>query len=257
MIAHIKYNDKTYQINFNHPKDISIPLGDVKCYHAPDVKMTPYTDKDFIGSVKSGAPVNYFNVALNPHGNGTHTECFGHITKEQETINHTLKKFHFIALLISVQTTKIENNDQIITLEEIRKQCPDNLPESLIIRTLPNHKTKLKTDYSDQNPPYLSGKAMAYLVEKNVKHLLIDLPSVDREKDDGVLEAHHIFWNLKENNIKNETRKESTITELIYIDNSIKDGLYLLNLQVVPLELDASPSRPVLYKLKETVEKQP
>ena len=46
-------------------------------------------------------------------------------------------------------------------------------------------------------------------------------------------------------------RKQATITEFIFVDNSIKDGLYILNLQVAPIENDASPSRPVLYKISE------
>ncbi|MEI7978606.1 MAG: cyclase family protein, partial [Bacteroidota bacterium] len=38
-------------------------------------------------------------------------------------------------------------------------------------------------------------------------------------------------------------------TELIFVDDSVADGLYLLNLQIASFESDASPSKPVLYKL--------
>jgi len=40
-----------------------------------------------------------------------------------------------------------------------------------------------------------------------------------------------------------------TITELIYVPNSVTDGEYLLELQVAAFENDASPSRPVLYNI--------
>jgi hypothetical protein len=41
----------------------------------------------------------------------------------------------------------------------------------------------------------------------------------------------------------------ATITEMIYADSSIADGMYMLNLQVASFRNDAAPSRPVLYKL--------
>ena len=49
--------------------------------------------------------------------------------------------------------------------------------------------------YSNTNPPYLLDAAANYLKEKGIKHLLIDLPSVDKEKDNGKLLAHNAFWN--------------------------------------------------------------
>lgn len=249
MIALIEYNKNQYKIDLNKPINLSIPLGEVKCFNAPDVKMEPYTNGEFVGSVKSGAAVNFFNVELNPHGNGTHTECIGHITKKQESINSSLKAFHFIAQLISAQVKTDIDSNQVITLEEIIKQCTSKWTEALIIRTLPNNNSKLTMDYSDKNPPYLSDEAMLYLVKNNVKHLLIDLPSVDKEDDGGLLAGHHIFWGLDKASTKNTDRTQCTITELIYVDTSIEDGIYLLNIQIAPLELDATPSKPVIYKL--------
>ena len=83
------------------------------------------------------------------------------------------------------------------------------------------------------------------MAENKVKHLLIDLPSVDREKDGGKLLSHHAFWQVPEN-----PRMEATISELIYVPDEIKDGQYLLELQFAPFDNDASPSRPVLYRLE-------
>lgn len=246
----VKHKDKTYNADLSKPLDISIPLGQVKCFYAPDVTMTPYASGDFIGSVKKGAPVNFYNVTLNPHGNGTHTECLGHITRKQESVNKQLKSFHHFAQLITVPLTSRGKNDKVITVTSIRKTLPKSAPAALIIRTTPNTKAKLTKDYSGTNPPYLDKRAMQFLVDSGVEHLLLDLPSVDREVDKGILAAHHIFWKVGEGYEKSEARKNATITEMVYVDSKIKDALYLLNLQVAPLELDASPSRPVLYKLK-------
>jgi hypothetical protein len=37
---------------------------------------------------------------------------------------------------------------------------------------------------------------------------------------------------------------------MIYVPDEISDGEYLLNLQIAPFVSDASPSRPVLFKIK-------
>jgi len=247
----LNYKQKPYSVDFAKPLDISIPLGNVKCFNAPDVVTAPFTSGDFVGSVKAGAPVNFFNISFNPHGNGTHTECLGHITKEQESINNTLKTFHFIAQVISVTPKNDKELGAVITLEEIVEKCNGNFHEAIVIRTLPNVLSKKTMDYSDKDPAYLASDAMAFLVEKGVQHLLIDLPSVDKEKDDGLLKGHHIFWGLDDEKIINSARKKCTITEMIYVKNEIEDGLYFLNLQIAPFELDASPSKPVLYKMNE------
>jgi hypothetical protein len=84
----------------------------------------------------------------------------------------------------------------------------------------------------------------AWLAQQGIKHLLIDLPSVDPEEDGGRLSAHHAFWNYPQ-----QPRLDATITEMVYVPSTIADGLYVLNLQIAPLETDASPSKPVLYSI--------
>ena len=85
---------------------------------------------------------------------------------------------------------------------------------------------------------------MKLLVEKGVEHLLVDLPSVDREVDGGRLEAHRAFWGVPES-----PRHQCSITELIYMPSSAPDGMYVLHLSVAPMQNDAATSRPVLYPL--------
>jgi hypothetical protein len=81
--------------------------------------------------------------------------------------------------------------------------------------------------------------------------LLIDLPSVDKEHDEGKLLAHKAFWNVKDiNQVNEDARFDCTITEMIYVNQEIEDGSYILNLQFASFENDASPSKPVLYSLE-------
>jgi arylformamidase len=116
--------------------------------------------------------------------------------------------------------------------------------DAIVIRTIPNLKDKKSMQYSHTNPPYLLEEAAVYLREKGIKHLLIDLPSVDKEQDGGKLLAHNAFWNTV-----GEIRFDATITEFIYVPNRAEDGEYLLNLMVAPFENDATPSKPILYKI--------
>ena len=109
---------------------------------------------------------------------------------------------------------------------------------------------KKSKNYSNTNPPYLEEAAAAYIRECGIKHLLIDLPSVDREHDEGKLLAHKAFWNVKDvNELNPDARHDATITEMIYVNDEVQDGAYLLNLQIASFENDASPSKPVLYKI--------
>ena len=117
---------------------------------------------------------------------------------------------------------------------------------ALIIRTKPNDHSKTNRQYSGTNFPYLTLGAMQRIVDAGVQHLLIDLPSVDREEDGGALAAHHLFWNVPA-----EPNFKKTITELIYVPNEISDGDYILNLQVSNFANDAAPSRPMLFDLTE------
>jgi kynurenine formamidase len=155
-----------------------------------------------------------------------------------------------MAELVSISPEE-RKDDFVITKSQIENSLHGKTPEALIIRTLPNSSDKKSKNYSHTNPPYLLEEAAVYIREIGIKHLLIDLPSVDREEDEGKLLAHKAFWNVKNTTILNDdARLECTITELIYVNDSVSDGTYLLNLQIASFENDASPSKPILYSLE-------
>ena len=247
MKAIIHANSRTYTIFVDQPIDISIPLraskDNVNAWYLPPPKIYPAKLKNWTGSVKRGAPVNFNSIEFNPHAHGTHTECLGHITEKIYSINSCLKQFLFVSEVITVVPEK-SDTDLIISEKQLRYAIGNKKREAVVIRTLPNTKDKLSRQYANSNPPYLSKAAAIYLKNKGVKHLLIDLPSIDKEKDNGQLLAHKAFWDLN-----GVPRIEATITELIYVPNTVKDGKYILNLLIAPFQNDASPSKPVLYKL--------
>lgn len=241
--------EKRFTADLNDPFDISMPLrageDNVNAWHAPPVSIEPVVMGDWIGDVSKGGSVNFRNVHLNPHGNGTHTECVGHISSEPYHLNDSLKKFHFVAQVLSVDPEK-EGSDLVIGTSHFNDKIISGV-EAIVIRTMPNDDSKLTRKYTGTNPPYITRDAIALIRRKGISHLLIDLPSIDREQDDGKLLGHHEFWNYPA-----KPDLEATITELIYVNDSVEDGLYLLNLQVTSLMNDASPSKPVLYALRES-----
>lgn len=136
----------------------------------------------------------------------------------------------------------------------------------VIVRTTPNAEEKRRQKWNGTNPPFFTVEAMKLLAETHgFQHLLVDLPSVDRESDEGKLQAHAIFFGFSkkedggggkevESDENFSARSwNSTITELCYVDNQIPNGPYLLNLQVAPFHHDAAPCRPIIYPLHENL----
>jgi arylformamidase len=249
MIATIFHLGREYKVDLFKPIDISIPLTNsgqcASAWYVEPMKLEPVVMGEWVGDVNKGGSVNFRNITFNPHGNGTHTECVGHISKEFYTINKSLERFMFVAELVTILPMQLDNGDFVITsrqFEDLLKEA--NKPEALVIRTLSNGPAKLTHNYSNTNPPYILKEAIEFLNELGVMHLLIDMPSIDKEVDGGKLEAHHAFWNYPAN-----TQLHKTITEFIYVPNEVTDGTYLLNIQIAPFENDASPSKPVLYKV--------
>lgn len=268
----LEIKNKTYEIDRGEPLNISIPLNfngaQPNAYGAERAVSTPCQAGELVGDTRLGGSCNFEQYRVIPHCNGTHTESIGHITHERIAVHDSLKDAFIPATLISVAPEKIiqtsetyqidlSENDLLITRKAIEKaleSADENFLEGLIVRTEPNDESKLTREYLDEVPPFFSTEALLFLREKNVRHLLCDLPSIDRIFDEGKLSNHRIFWNVEQG--KFETSENSlvsnTITELIYVSEKIPDDKYLLNLQIAPFSTDASPSRAVLFSISES-----
>lgn len=255
----MKATINNFEIDLSKPLDISIPLTNTDenpiAWYIEKPTIEPVVFGDWIGKVSEGKSSTNFNtIFFNPHGHGTHTECLGHITNDFYSINQSLKQFFFFSKLITIEPEKI-GDDLVITKAQVEKALHTSASlniktEALIIRTLPNQKDKKSRKYSNTNPPYLSEDAAIFIRESEIQHLLIDLPSVDKEHDEGKLLAHKAFWNVKDtHNLNSDARLNATISEMIYVSDKIEDGDYILNLQIASFENDASPSKPILYKI--------
>lgn len=255
MKATIQHSTGNLEIDFSQPIDISIHTSndshDAKAWYVDPVTIEPVRTDSFLGSVKEGGSVNFRNISFNPHGNTTHTESVGHISEEVINLQECLKNYFFKAQLITVtpedykgeDSEWMKRGDKVIPLSAFEHRIAERV-DAIIIRTLPNSEEKKHMQWSDTNWPYLLPEASRFIAENQIHHLLIDLPSVDREFDGGKLLAHRAFWNYPE-----QTRMNATITEMIYVPDEVKDGLYMLNLQPASFVNDASPCKPVIYKI--------
>ena len=189
MIAKLVFGDTEYSIDLDKPLDLSIPMqsGDQNpnAWYVGSPEFKPVQLDDWEGSVASGAAVNFTKMEIIPHAQGTHTECLGHITAQQNNVNSAFHRYFFKAKLISVKPEK-RGGDEVIDDHHFQNLIKDLEIEALIVRTLPNSEEKKTRKYAHTNWPYLTKNAAKWLCRKGIQHLLIDTPSVDKEKDEGV-----------------------------------------------------------------------
>ena len=224
-------------------------------FGAPAASARPFETGEFKGAVAGGASCNCEVISLIPHCNGTHTECVGHLTRERLDASSVAPLGLLPALLVTVDAEPAglapegsdpapQSGDRLITRRALESAWPVQLPfapRALIVRTWPQREQAA--------PAYLTRQAATLLVERGITDLVIDLPSIDREHDEGRLTAHRIFFGLPPaaTALTAAARPSATITELAAVPDELGDGPYLLELQLPALGGDAVPSRPLLY----------
>ncbi|NVK87435.1 MAG: cyclase family protein [Gammaproteobacteria bacterium] len=261
---------QTYRVNWQRPQSIAIALQfdaeQPNHFGAARASAQVVVAGDFIGDTRRGGSCNVATITLTPHCNGTHTESISHIVDQPVAVGQ-LAQTPIMATLISVRPTlasttddaylpALSEHDSVITKAMLVAELSaidNDLLEGLIVRTLPNPKSKCQQVYDDNHqPPFFTLDAMQYLVAKGVSHLIVDFPSVDKMYDEGLLTNHHCFWNVApgSHTLSADSRRDNTITELAYIADTIVDGHYCLSLNIPPFESDAAPCRPLLYPLE-------
>ena len=250
-VLKIEHNGLEYTINIRNAFDLSIPnnFSDraPTFYNSTQPTNIAFESKQFIGDVKQGGSCNVPVVSLNIHCNGTHTECEGHVNYSNLSIVDVCPLGLIPALIISVEPEKacsinesyhvqIEK-DLVVTKKSIMGKI-DSPCSALIIRTNPNEDSKKSRNYDEEGAPFFTHQAIDYITSKGIKHLLVDLPSIDKFDDEGQLGNHRRFF-----------KHGKTISEFLFIDNALEDGFGFLNIQIPNWSLNAAPSRPIFYKI--------
>lgn len=271
----IDLGEQQYNVNTDFGYSLAIALDFEHSENQPNhfgaapALAKPMQAGGFIGDTTQGGSCNVFELSFNPHCNGTHTETIGHICDQDNALALTISALTLPLLmpctLISITPFKASEtpdqyqpnfsvHDKVISrqqLEQALAPYPDIQLQSLVVRTLPNNANKCQASYNEANQPaFFTSDAVLYLNERGVEHLVLDLPSLDRLNDDGLLTCHHIFWQVMAGTHQPSPNSlvNKTITEMAYIDNNLDDGFYFLNLQTPAFVNDAAPSRPMLYQ---------
>ncbi|RMH84182.1 MAG: hypothetical protein D6681_16630 [Calditrichaeota bacterium] len=262
-------NHTSYTADLSAAIPISIPLKfdgeQPNHFGVPPATAEPVQAGDFLGDVRRGGSCNVESYRVIPHCNGTHTECVGHITEERVAIMEALRQPLVPATLITVEPVRGEETpesyappkaaeDILITRQALEAALASAEPAFLtavIIRTRPNDPGKRSRNYLQEPPPYFSREAMAYLGDLPLRHLLVDIPSVDRVFDEGRMVNHRRFWGMPSGSrrLADAARPDRTITEMIYAPDEVADGRYLVNIQIPPFLADAAPARVWLFPI--------
>lgn len=265
-----EFMGKRYTVDTEHPHSIAIALDfdgkQPNHFGAELATRQPLQAGSFVGDTTKGGSCNVDTIQLVPHCNGTHTESVHHICDQEVSVGSLFNNSLSIACLISIEPKlaketndsyrpALEGTDKVIDKSSLQSALSNetlNNIESLVVRCVPNHAVKKSCRYDETNqPPFFTREAMELLAASNIKHLLVDFPSVDKMYDDGHLTNHHIYWNIEADShqLTEQARCDRTITEMVFVPDEINDGIYCLNLQIPAFELDAAPSRPILYPL--------
>jgi len=266
----VEFDGIEYQLELSQACSIAIPLTfdqhQPNHFGADKAQSNVLESGGFVGDTRRGGSCNVQSISMVPHCNGTHTETVQHIVNQGVPVGDSLSSSLTSCYVLSVTPIKasetqesyypgLADTDQVITKQALQQQVSNedlDLMGAVAIRTLPNNDSKTSQVYGhDAQPPFFTTEAIEWLSQSNIHHLLVDFPSIDKMYDEGHLHNHHLFWNVPvgSHELTDTTLVHRTITEMIFINDDITDGLYWLNLQVPHFQLDAAPSRPVLYPL--------
>ena len=253
-----EWSGRQFAADLSRPVSIAIPLDfagpQAACFDAPPASSRP---------LFAGLSCNCETLTLAPHCNGTHTECVGHLTEDRVAVSERVPGGLVLALLVTLAPVSAAASgegsdpepapgDRLVTaaaLEGASGRFDGARPGAMILRTAEAASGPHRSYRGAAPAPYLSRQAAAWLVARDIQHVVFDLPSADRADDGGRLTAHRVFFGLPQGSRRSRdaSRPQASITELAWIDASIPDGWYLLDLQMPAFLSDAAPSRPLLY----------
>jgi kynurenine formamidase len=260
--------------------DVSVPVrfgeAESRAFSLPAATTAPVAVGSVVGDVRRGGSCNCETHHFTPHADGTHTEGPGHLLARRLPVR--VDDVVCLAALVRVRPRPLgdvadehsgnhRHDDLVVDVTSVREALDAVVvdaalpvgvasPTAVVIVT-GSGDARRTARFSGTNPPYLTVEAAAHLRERGVRHVLVDLPSLDREDDGGLLAAHRAFFDLPVgvgaadvDGDADEAPLPRTVTELIAVDDDVAVGLYALFLQVPSMLADAVPSRPLLAPVR-------
>lgn len=275
-MRHVKLDvgGRPYETVLDDAVSLSIPLDfdgeQARAFGLPPAAAEPIEFGDAVCDTTRGGAFNADTLSLIPHANGTHTETVGHVVDQNVPVGDRLTEALIPCTLLTATPRPLDDTeesypsevgptDQVVTRRQIGERASDlDLPrgflDAVVLRSDRTGSEDRFRDYSGTNPPYLTREAVEWLLEQDVEHLLVDLPSIDREQEGGTLANHRHFWGLELEAHRQHPPSPKTVTELVYVPTSVPDGIYFLDVDLPDFTLDAAPSRPLLYEATPTEE---
>lgn len=253
---------------FDRARDLSIavePGHAALAFSLPDVESAPFRAGPFVGDVALGGSVNCKTLSFCAHGNGTHTECVGHIVSDDVHVTDVVPYGPMPACLFTLSTTtlaacgehtdgKSAPEDRVVAARALAERREALAPRAehlfVVVLRIDDARGHAGRAWSGTNPPYFTRELCALLRAWGTHHVVVELPSLDREEDGGTVPAHHAFFGVALGGRALVGAPEPrTVTELAVVPDDVEDGECLLDLQVAPIRSDAAPSRPMLLPL--------
>jgi arylformamidase len=267
MQLRLHHGSGVFAVDVDRGIDISIVVrfdaDDGRAFHLGPARTAAVVGGSFVGDVRRGGSCNCETHTLTPHGDGTHTEGPGHLLASRLPVRLTTP--FLVAVLVRVTPRALADSVDLVAGNHrgddlvVDRECLEEAlaaidlrgldPRALVVATAPGALRRSQR-FSGRNPPYFTYDAARFIRERGFDHVVVDLPSLDREDDGGLLSAHRAFFDLppgaRDVVVAPAPR---TVTELVAIDEDVAVGTYGLLLQVAPIEADAAPSRPLLCPL--------
>lgn len=200
----------------------------------------------FIGDIERGGSCNVDYLTFCPH-NITHLETSAHILSLESNppmvSDISQDKLMGLAYLIDLSDKNWDDND-LIQLEDIQATLEAlKYPVNMVI--IKTHASLLEEsyDFSGKNFLAVSEEAAKYLnkYQKNqsVLHaLILDLPSIDPENDEGKLLAHRAWFGIPKMGVNHSDQQKKALVELAYFKEN-EQGYYYVNITPAKLKTNA------------------
>lgn len=181
----------------------------------------------FIGDVKRGGSCNVDILSYVPHGI-THLETSAHVLSPDSN-PPTVKDIppdRLSGVVYLVDLTALPEETKTIPWQAVQKKLAQNkLPVRML--ALKTRSSLLPQDYDFSGKDFLalSEDAAKGIHDYGIQCLLLDLPSIDPEHDEGKLLAHRAWFGLPRTGINAEDKEKRALVELAWFGD-LEEGYY-------------------------------
>jgi len=228
-------------------------------FYLPKPKLETFRSGDqFIGDVDKGGSCNVDIITYVPH-NVTHAETSSHVTRYGEnavTLNKIPAEYLTgIALLIDLSDLPDEPGSLISRQHIESKLEQNNLPITMLAVKTGASGLPADYDFSGKNYMAVTPEAAAAVHDyspgdSRIDCLLLDLPSIDPEEDEGKLSAHRAIFGLPETGHDMTDAEMRLLVELADF-SALEEGYYYVVITLPRFETNAAAAGIVFRTLVE------